>query len=90
MRRDLRVWLVAAVALASLVALSGSLPSGAAVAAAPAGPPWEAAGPFPSSYDLRASGRVTARSLAYTVGWNALAIGSNTRISISTGPTPRQ
>jgi len=55
-----RAWLVVAVALASLVALSGGLPSGAEGAgAAAAVSPWDAAAPFPSSYDLRASGRVT-------------------------------
>jgi C1A family cysteine protease len=62
------------VALVSLTALSGGLPAGAANAPAPsdsagataaaattaaAAPPWETAGPFPSAFDLRASGRVT-------------------------------
>ncbi len=61
MSRGLRAYLIAAAVLASLVALSGGIPSGA-VGAAGAGAgagPWDAAAPFPASYDLRASHRVT-------------------------------
>ena len=87
MKRGLRAWLVAAVALASLVALSGSLPSGAAEAAAVAGPPWEAAGQFPSSYDLRASGRVTpVRSQGdFGTCWVMAATGSLESAAVTAG-----
>ena len=57
--------------------MSGGLSSGAAGAAAGA-PPWDAAAPFPSSYDLRTSGRVTpVRSQEdYGTCWVMAATGS--------------
>ena len=77
MRFLLRASLFAMVALASLVALSGGLSSGAAGAATGA-PPWDVAAPFPSSYDLRTSGRVTpVRSQEdYGTCWVMAATGS--------------
>ena len=88
MRRALRACLIAAAVLASLAALSGGLPSGAAgvaaVGATPTGvaavgaTPWDAAAPFPSSYDLRASGRVTPVRSQQDFGtcWIMAATGS--------------
>ena len=63
-RRRAGAWLLLAVALASLAALSGGLPAGAAADGgrragarpAPARRPWETAGPFPSAFDLRTAG----------------------------------
>ncbi len=78
MRRGLRAGLVAAVALAALVALSGRAPSGAAGAAIGSGTPWDAAAPFPSTYDLRDYGRVTpVRSQDnFSTCWIMAATGS--------------
>ena len=76
MRRRAGACLLLAVALASLAALSGGLPAGAATAAA--APPWETAGPFPSRFDLRTEGRVTpVRSQDnYSTCWIMAATGS--------------
>jgi C1A family cysteine protease len=75
LRRILGASLLLAVALSSLLALSGGLPAatGAPVAAGSGGepsavvigggvggaPPWESAGPFPAAFDLRDSGWLT-------------------------------
>ncbi len=76
MRRRAGACVLLAVALASLAALSGGLPAGAATAAAT--PPWETAGPFPSAFDLSALGRVTpVRSQdSYSTCWIMAATGS--------------
>ncbi len=76
MRRRAGTCLLLVVALASLAALSGDLPEGAAGAApapataafagtgsaasSPGAAPWETAGPYPAAFDLRAEGRLTA------------------------------
>ncbi len=74
MRFRLRATLLVAVALASCAALSGSLPAAGRATATP----WELAGPFPASYDLRAEGRVTAVRSQQSFGtcWVMAAMGS--------------
>ena len=54
-------WLVVALVVALCVALPGAAPVGASQGdATPAGVmPWETAGPYPASYDLRDHGKVT-------------------------------
>ncbi len=85
MRRRVDTLLLLAVALASLAALSGGVPAGAAVTEAsaaagaqPAGAPWETAGPFASAFDLRTAGRVTpVRSQdSFSTCWIMSATGS--------------
>ncbi len=80
MRRGRRALLVVAIALASLVALSGGLPSGAEGAGAAAGstPPWDTAAPFPPAYDLRTEGRVTPvrQQYSYSTCWIMAATAS--------------
>ena len=55
-------WLVVALVAVLCAALPGAAPAGAAQGdAMPAGVmPWETAGPYPASYDLRDHGKVTA------------------------------
>jgi len=73
-------WLVVAMAVALCAALPGAAPVGAAQGeAAPAGLlPWETAGPYPASYDLRDHGKVTpVRSQdSYSTCWIHSAMAS--------------
>ncbi len=95
MRDRARALLLVALALTSFVALSGGLPAaGAADSAAPATSgvaPWETAGPYPASFDLRTAGRVTpVRSQDhYSTCWIMAATGSLESATVTIEGVPR-
>ena len=91
LRRVVGATLLFAVALASLLALSGGLPAATGVPVAAGEPPavvtsggsagaapWEGAGPFPAAFDLRDAGWLTGvRSQDnYSTCWIMAAMGS--------------
>jgi C1A family cysteine protease len=91
-RRRAGACLLLAVALASLTALSGGLPASAATSPATVtAAPWETAGPFPTSFDLSALGRVTpVRSQDnFSTCWIMAATGSLESAAVTAeGRTP--